>query len=284
MMTVTSMGRVAVVTGSNKGIGFHIAKHLAVCGLFQHIILACRDTALGETARQSILSSISASSSTATAITTQLHVESLTVGDVNSHAQFAARMAENFGRIDCLVNNAAIAFKNADPTPFAGQTKPTLDVNFRGTVQLTDTLLPLIRTGTTDPRIVNVASMAGRLSQVSPALQQQLSSTTLTFPELHGLIDAFEAATRNGTHQQCGYSNSNYGMSKLAVIAATKIWARENPTIKVNCCCPGYCRTDMTSLQGIRDPAEGAKNAVIPATVDNPPTGAYYANYVVAEW
>lgn len=274
---VATPGRFEVVTGSNKGIGFHIAKQLATCGLFQHIILACRDSSLGEAARQSIASSGNLS-------TTQLHVESLTLGDVKSHSDFAARMEENFGRIDCLVNNAAIAFKNADPTPFAAQTKPTLDVNFRGTVMLTNTLLPLIKKGT-NPRIVNVASMAGRLSQVSPKLQQRLSSNTLTFPELHEIIDTFEAATRDGTHQRLGYSNSNYGMSKLAVIAATKIWARENlDIIKVNCCCPGYCRTDMTSLQGIRDPAEGARNAVLPATVDNPPTGAFYANYEVASW
>lgn len=277
----TMMGRVAVVTGSNKGIGFHIAKQLALCGLFQHIIMACRDTALGEAARESLLSTFSATASPPAA---RLHVESLTVGDANSHTAFATRMEETFGKIDCLVNNAAIAFKNADPTPFAGQTKPTLDVNFRGTVNLTDALLPLLKKGV-DARIVNVASMAGRLSQVSPALQKRLSSETLTFAELHEMVNAYEAATRTATHQKLGYSNSNYGMSKLALIAATKIWARENyPTIKVNCCCPGYCRTDMSSQHGTRDPADGARNAVLPATVADPPTGAYYANYIVAEW
>lgn len=34
------------------------------------------------------------------------------------------------------------------------------------------------------------------------------------------------------------------GLSKLAVIAATKVWAREEVNIKVNACCPGYCVTD----------------------------------------
>jgi len=34
-------GRVAVVTGSNSGIGFETAKALALCGA--HVILACRD-------------------------------------------------------------------------------------------------------------------------------------------------------------------------------------------------------------------------------------------------
>lgn len=266
-------GRVAVITGSNKGIGYHIAKQLAVCGLFQHIILACRDTALGSGAGERLLSTT----------TSQIHVEKLDLGDIKSHSAFARRIEENFGKIDCLVNNAAIAFKNADPTPFAQQTKPTLDVNFRGTVHLTDTLLPLIRKGS-DPRIVSVASMAGRLSQVSPSLQERLSSNQLTFPELNNIINKFESSTSDGSHLKLGYSNTNYGMSKLAVIAATKIWARENPGIAINCCCPGYCRTDMTSLKGIRDPDDGAKNAAIPATMDNPPTGAYFSNYEIATW
>ena len=270
---VITPGRVAVVTGSNKGIGFHIAKQLAVCGLFQNIIIACRDISLGNIACESLRSSTA----------TLIHVEQLNLGDVDSHLAFASRMEENFGKIDCLVNNAAIAFKNADPTPFAQQTKPTLDVNFRGTVHLTDTLLPLLKKGS-DPRIVTVASMAGRLSQVSPSLQVRFSSSQLTFPELHEIINKFESATADGSHLKLGYSNTNYGMSKLAIIAATKIWARENPGIAINCCCPGYCRTDMTSLKGVRDPADGAKNAVIPATMDNPPTGAYYSDYEIATW
>ena len=52
-----------------------------------------------------------------------------------------------------------------------------------------------------------------------------------------------------GIHSKKGWGNSNYGMSKLALIAVTKIWACEEARngIQVNCCCPGYCDTDMTS-------------------------------------
>ena len=47
--------------------------------------------------------------------------------------------------------NAGIAFKDADPTPFAEQTKPTLDVNYRGTLALTKRLLPLLQAGDDPP-------------------------------------------------------------------------------------------------------------------------------------
>ena len=272
----SSAGRVAVVTGSNKGIGYFIALQLGLSGLYQDVILACRDRGRAESARQSIQVQVPSS--------VKIHQAELLVGsEQQQFGEFVSYLETTFGKVDCLVNNAAIAFKNADPTPFQEQTKPTLDVNFRGTMALTEAILPLLKKGT-DPRVVNVASMAGKLSQVSEQLQTQFSSPTLTMPALNILVNKFETAVREGNHRERGFGGSNYGMSKLAVIAGTKVLAREHPEIAINCCCPGYCKTDMTSQKGLRDPADGARNAVIPATMDNPPHGAYVADYVESQW
>jgi NAD(P)-dependent dehydrogenase (short-subunit alcohol dehydrogenase family) len=179
-----------------------------------------------------------------------------------------------------------MAFKNADPTPFKGQCKPTLDVNFRGTFDFTEQMLPLVRKGH-DARIVNVASGSGYLSQLrSKELQSKFSSPSLTKEELFALVNKFESDVMKGQHIEEGWGNSNYGMSKLALIAATKVWAREEAIngISVNCCCPGYCGTDMTSHKGPRSPWEGAKNAVIPATMDNPPSGEFFSDFRVSTW
>ena len=35
-------GRVAVVTGANRGLGYHIAMQIIASGLFETVILACR--------------------------------------------------------------------------------------------------------------------------------------------------------------------------------------------------------------------------------------------------
>ena len=270
------VGRVAVVTGSNKGIGYFIALQLGCSGLFQHIILACRDQIRGNDAAESIRTQLPPN--------VFVHSEQLTIGNHNSHLEFVHKMEESFGKIDCLVNNAGFAFKGNDPTPFQLQTKPTLDINFRGTIDFTEAIIPLVLRGS-DPRIVNVASLAGRLSQLSPERQAKFSATDLTMIELRSLVDDFEARAQDGTHQDYGYSNWNYGMSKLALIAATKILAREYiDKISINCCCPGYCKTDMTGQRGMREPVDGARNAVIPATMKNAPTGAFFEDYVVSKW
>lgn len=270
-------GRVAVVSGANKGIGFFIALQLGLSGLFRNVILACRDEQRGTAAATQIAAQVGDKATVSYA--------PLTLGDHESHVAFRNYMEKEFGKCDVLVNNAAFAFKGSDPTPFQEQTKPTLDINFRATVDFTEQMIPLLRKGT-DPRIVNVASMSGHLSQLqTQELRDAFTSPDLTMAELQQLVDKFESDVASGSHRKEGWGNSNYGMSKLAVIAATKIWARdEGPTIAVNCCCPGYCRTDMASNKGPRDPSDGAKNAVIPATMENPPSGAFFSDYKVAEW
>lgn len=268
-------GRVAVVTGSNKGIGYFIALQLGLSGLFEHICLACRDVQRAQAAVESLQAQLPPEIKVSSA--------ALTLGDTESHKELAQTLEERFGKVDVFVNNAAMAYKGADPTPFREQCSPTLNINFRGTCDLTERLLPLLRKGT-DPRLVNVASMSGRLGQLSPERQQQFSADDLTMEQLHSYVDEFERDVWAGNHLKRGWSNSNYGMSKLAVVAATKVWARTEPTIQVNCCCPGYCKTDMTSQNGLRDPADGAKNAVLPATMEHPPTGEFFADYQVASW
>lgn len=275
LITTPLKGRVAVVTGSNKGIGYFIALQLGLSGLFEHILLACRDVQRAQTAIDSLKAQLPPE--------VQVSSAPLTLGDSNSHDALADTLKERFGKIDLLVNNAAMAYKGADPTPFQEQCSPTLNINFRGTCDLTEKLLPLLRKGE-DPRLVNVASMSGRLDQLSPERQKQFSAEDLTMEQLHVYVDEFERDVLAGNHLKKDWGNSNYGMSKLAVVAATKVWARNEPSIKVNCCCPGYCKTDMTSQKGLRDPADGAKNAVLPATMENPPTGKLFADYKVASW
>jgi carbonyl reductase 1 len=219
-----NFSRVAVVTGANKGIGFHIAQQLACEGGFSVVILACRDEKRGIAAVEQIKKMSPTN-------LCNLEFKKLVIGDRDSHEHFAHVIEETYGKVDVLVNNAAIAFKNSDSTPFKDQCKPTLDINFRGTFDFTELMLPLIRKGS-DARIINVASMAGRLSQLSPELQAKFSNSNLTKEELLRLVDQFEADVNEGVHSAKGWGNSNYGFSKLALIAATKLCVIVVTTVK----------------------------------------------------
>lgn len=287
-----SVSRTAVVTGANKGIGFHIAKQITESGLFTTVVLACRDRARGEEARQALRTSLAAARQAAAPATPAIELLLLDVGDASTHEKFVKEYTDRFGsKCHCLVNNAAIAFKQADPTPFAGQTAPTLKTNFYGTVAFTEQMLPLLtRAGQEDhdARIVNVASMAGHLAHnVKDAKKvQEFRSPTLTIQRVKELANEFQEDVQSGTWQQRGWGNSNYGMSKCCLIAATNVWARElaEKNIKANSCCPGYCKTDMSSNRGGQPAEVGARNASLLACTNNCPTGVFVREEAIAEW
>ena len=169
-----SSNRVAVVTGANKGVGFHVAQQLISSQRFTQVIVACRDPGRGQAAAKELGGCAK--------------FMQLDISDPASIQTFATALREEHGRLDALVNNAAIAFKAADPTPFTEQTEPTLRTNYYGTCAITDALLPLLRQGES-PRLVMVASMAGRLSQVAPPLQRKFADPHATLETINRCVE-----------------------------------------------------------------------------------------------
>lgn len=169
-----AVGRIAVVSGANKGIGFFTALQLGLSGLFSNVILGYRGETRGLATVEEIKKQIVGT------MTTTISYAPLELGNVQSHVEFAKKMQQDYGKVDVLVNNAGLTFKNADPTPFEEQCTPTLDVNYRGTVDFTERMFPLVQKGV-DPRIVNVASMSGHLSHLkSEEPQNRFSSSSST--------------------------------------------------------------------------------------------------------
>lgn len=207
------------------------------------------------------------------------------ISSTESIQAFADSITTDFQRVDILVNNAAIAFKGSDPTPFCDQAEPTIHTNFFGTLECTTALLPLLR-ASPSPRIVNVASMAGHL-RILPTgdRREEFSSPSLTLESLVALMRSFVADVKAGVHQQNRWPNTCYGMSKLGVVAMTKILAREEPAITVNACCPGYCATDMSSHRGSRTAEHGARTPTFLAMLpDGGPSGKFFSDDIEIEW
>ena len=149
-------GKIAVVTGANRGIGFEIAKELAEKG-FQ-VILTARDAKKGVLAAKQLA-------------ITGLPVEfmQLDVSTDKSISKFAKMFSKKFDHLDVLVNNAGILLDEGNTTLDVPREviKKTLETNLYGPFLLSQAMLPwLLRSE--DCRIINISSGLGSLSDAVP--------------------------------------------------------------------------------------------------------------------
>ncbi|XP_048202209.1 carbonyl reductase [NADPH] 1 [Perognathus longimembris pacificus] len=277
---MSSTKRVALVTGANKGIGFAITREL--CRSFSgDVVLTARDEARGRAAVQQLQ---------AEGLSPRFHP--LDIDDVQSIRALRDFLRREYGGLNVLVNNAGIAFKRADPTPFHIQAEVTLKTNYFGTKDVSTELLPLMKP---QGRVVNVSSILSvrSLKSCSPALQEKFRSDTITEEELTGLMNKFVEDTKKGVHEQEGWPNSAYGVSKIGVTVLSRIHARElreqrsGDSILLNACCPGWVRTDMAGPSATKSPEEGAETpvylALLPPEAEGP-HGQFVSEKKVEKW
>jgi NAD(P)-dependent dehydrogenase (short-subunit alcohol dehydrogenase family) len=190
-------GRVALVTGAARGIGEAIARMLAARGA--SVVLADRD---GDPVAK-VAADLAVEGADSLGVTADITSEA-------SVASLAATIQQTWGRLDILVNNAAIL----DATPLARLTRARFEevqkINQDGALWVTLGLLPLLRRSP-QGRIVNIASILG----------------------VRGTADSVAYATAKG-----GIVNMT---RTLAVDLAPD-------GILVNCVCPGFVDTRMALL------------------------------------
>jgi NAD(P)-dependent dehydrogenase (short-subunit alcohol dehydrogenase family) len=153
--------RVALISGSNRGLGREIARQLGRDHGF-HVVVTGRDSADAErTAAE-----LSAENVSATAA-------QLDVSDPASVERLADSIAADPGRLDVLVNNAGVSGPyavSAAEVPL-DDVKELLETNLFGAWRLTQALLPLLRRSG-HGRVVNLSSGMGQLEEMgggSPA-------------------------------------------------------------------------------------------------------------------
>ena len=173
-----------------------------------------------------------------------------------------------------LCNNAAICYNDptlygkVEHTPFERQADITVRTNFTGTLGVTRACLPLLR-ASPSPRVINIASSAGRLSILkSPEKAAAVSSPRLQLADLERLMASFVADVQGGVHASKGWPGTCYGMSKVGIIAMTRAFARDEPTVMFNAVDPGYCATDQNMNQGTLPAATGAQTATALACLE----------------
>lgn len=146
-------GRVAVVTGSNSGIGLETARELARAGAV--VVLACRDADRAAEACADIRADLPGA---------ELHYLHLDLADLESAADLATQFESRFPRLDLLVNNAGVMMPPKRALTRQGF-ELQLGVNHLGHFALTGRLLRLM-IATPASRIVNVSSLAHRQAAI----------------------------------------------------------------------------------------------------------------------
>ena len=200
-------GKICIVTGSNTGIGKETARGLAARGAT--VVLACRDVAKAETARDDIARSTGRK---------DIAVLALDLGSKESIRGFAGRFRESHDRLDVLVNNAGLWSTSRGTTKDGLET--TLGVNHVGTALLTQELLPLLK-----------KSAPSRVVVLSSALHYR---GKMVWDDLF-----YENRKYNAT--------AAYSQSKLANVLFTKALARrlEGTGVSVNAVHPGVVATEL---------------------------------------
>ena len=172
------------------------------------------------------------------------------VTDQPSLDDLAGELRTEYGRVDGLVNNAAIHYDTWQRAIDAdlGTVQEAFDTNVLGAWRATLTLLPLLR-ASSSARVVNVSSEAGSLSGM-------------------------------------GGGTPAYRVSKAALNALTRTLAAElRPTgILVNAVCPGWVATDMGGPGG-RPVAAGAASVLWALDLPHSgPTGGFFRDGRPIPW
>ncbi|SEC98805.1 NAD(P)-dependent dehydrogenase, short-chain alcohol dehydrogenase family [Nocardioides exalbidus] len=237
--------KIALVTGANKGIGYEIAAGLSRLGF--RVAVGARD----EGRRTAAVEKLQADGHDVFGV-------ALDVTSDESVAAAAAAIEQEAGRLDVLVNNAAITGgMPQEPTQVsAAQVLEVVDTNVVGVIRVTNAMLPMLRRSAS-PRIVNVSSTVGSLT------------------------------LQTAQAEAVGPISAAYSPTKSYLNAITIQYAKElaGTPVLVNAGCPGYVSTDLNNHQGFRTPEQGAAVFLELATLpDGGPSGTFRDETGLQPW
>ncbi|KAK9202376.1 hypothetical protein WN944_017586 [Citrus x changshan-huyou] len=282
----------AVVTGSNKGIGFETVRQLASKGIT--VVLTARDEKRGLEAVEKLKAS---------GVDPELLLfHQLDISDLASVSSLADFIKTQFGKLDILVNNAGIASVKFDMDAFADSgyqiTKGDAEVdwskvcyqtyelaveclktNYYGTKQTCEALLPLLELSDS-PRLVNLSSYVSALKDLPEKARAVLGDVeNLTEERIEMVVKDYFKDYEEGEIANRGWCphSSAYKVSKAVINAYTRILAKRYPKFCVNCVCPGFVKTNINFHAGILSVEEGAESPVKLALLpDGGPTGRFF--------
>jgi NAD(P)-dependent dehydrogenase (short-subunit alcohol dehydrogenase family) len=237
--------RIALVTGANQGVGRQVAKELVANGIT--VLVGSRNFERGE--------------AVATEIGPGATPLQLDVTDRVSIATAVELIRKEFGRLDLLVNNAAISNTRKGALSLQEYAKISLasnasldevravwETNVFGALAVYQAMLPLLRQSS-DARIVNVSSGVGSLTM----------NADPGFP-----YHAFYGPV---------YSASKTALNAMTLAMMIEL---ERTGIKVNLVTPGFTKTNLNGYEGTASIEDGSREVVRVALLGpDGPTGTF---------
>lgn len=226
-----------LITGANQGLGYYAAQQLAATGKYK-VLIGSRDISKAEKAIQTLIKDESSKITPETLDAVQIDVDSDT-----SIAAAAQHVADKYGRLDILLNNAAIASAQNAAADGSGPSLRDLyraqyETNVFGPAVVTDAFLPLLRKSSVK-RIAFTSSGLGSLK-----LSREI------------------AGTYSGEHYPI-YRSTKAALNMIMVHYTRLL---DNEGFVVSAADPGYCATNLNSYNGLNDPRNGAKWLIEAAT------------------
>jgi carbonyl reductase 1 len=257
------MNKIALVTGSNQGLGFALVE--ALCknlGPNSSVYLTARNGTRGEEAVRQLRDR---------GLSPIFHL--LDVTDDASVAALAETIRTRHGGVDIVISNAA-----ARISPDLSQTEQVrlfVNTNNHGTFRMIRAFARMLRD---NARFLVVASAFGSLRNLSPSLHEEFDVTTRSLEDIETLMEKYVHLVEAGqakAHQWPEWINVP---SKIAQVASTKIMARlmteeaSRRGILINAVCPGMVDTDASrpwfdDMSSAQSPAQAAVDVVWLATL-----------------
>lgn len=222
----SQQGKLALITGGNRGLGYQIAEALAARGAA--LVLACRDAGKGEVAAAQLRQQQPGAS---------VEVIALDVADLASVRRFAEAFASRHAKLDLLVHNAAAILAPQGRTRDGFELH--LGTNHFGPFALTGLLLDRLEAAPA-ARVLNMSSLAHRLTPGLDPDDPDLSTRPYKDMDAYGrsklaaLLFSFELdrrLKRSGSRALAvtahpGYSATNLELGNVFMRLATRLFAQ----------------------------------------------------------
>jgi NAD(P)-dependent dehydrogenase (short-subunit alcohol dehydrogenase family) len=240
------LSKTALITGANKGIGYETARRLGELGY--RVWIGARDVDRGAAAAQALRD-----------LGQDVRHVTLAVEDDASVQSAIERIQQEDGKLDVLINNAAMPGAFVDPVDQdIEDIRQVYDINVLGPIRMIQAAIPLLKAGS-QASIVNVSSELGSLGALS-----------------------------DPGSEFYGVNALGYNSSKTALNAVTVSFAKALAPfgIRVNSADPGFTATDFNGNSGYKTVQQAADIIVDLAHAKdaNAPTGGFFNDLKNLPW